>query len=366
MGGGLFELRPSGRSGIGRAFYFFLVGRRVVIGHAFIKKTRETPDRELKIARRRVGELQKELRRRGFANGGWREVRSDPRFASELRVLTVELLARPERRAAALLVAHSLAHPDPLVRIAAATAAAEVLQQGRGLARERFRIYLHDEDSLVRMLAATCLARFAPGDPSLAPLTMAEPTPPAHDPIHTSTIVHGTWAAGSEWWRLAGDYFRYLRTAAAPDLYAGDDLFHWSGAWKESARKRGAKQLAKWAAAHQAPCLNLFTHSHGGNVAMLATHRGLTVGRLVLLSCPVHWTKYRPKPGTVGGMLSIRTHLDLVILGDRGGQRFPKDSGIRERILDLWFSHSASHEPEVWKANHLEQALPGSVCAHAP
>jgi phage-related protein len=58
LGGGLFELRPSGRSGIGRAFYCFLVGRRVVIVHAFIKKTRETPDRELKIARRRVKELQ--------------------------------------------------------------------------------------------------------------------------------------------------------------------------------------------------------------------------------------------------------------------------------------------------------------------
>lgn len=58
MGNGLFELRPRGRSGIGRAFYCFLVGRRVVIVHAFIKKTRETPDRELKIARRRVKELQ--------------------------------------------------------------------------------------------------------------------------------------------------------------------------------------------------------------------------------------------------------------------------------------------------------------------
>ncbi len=59
MGDGLFELRPKGRSGIGRAFYCFLVGRRVGVVHAFIKKTQQTPDRELKIARKRINELQK-------------------------------------------------------------------------------------------------------------------------------------------------------------------------------------------------------------------------------------------------------------------------------------------------------------------
>jgi phage-related protein len=57
MGGGLFELRPRGRSGIGRAFYCFRVGRRVVVVHAFIKKTQQTPDNELKLARKRMKEL---------------------------------------------------------------------------------------------------------------------------------------------------------------------------------------------------------------------------------------------------------------------------------------------------------------------
>jgi phage-related protein len=58
MGDGLFELRPHGRSGIGRAMYCFLLGRRVVVVHAFIKKTQQTPDKELKIARKPVKELQ--------------------------------------------------------------------------------------------------------------------------------------------------------------------------------------------------------------------------------------------------------------------------------------------------------------------
>ena len=58
FGAGLFELRPRGRAGTGRAFYCFLVGKRVVVLHAFIKKTQQTPDHELKLARRRFKELQ--------------------------------------------------------------------------------------------------------------------------------------------------------------------------------------------------------------------------------------------------------------------------------------------------------------------
>jgi phage-related protein len=58
MGGGLFELRPRGREGIGRVFYCFVIGQRIVILHAFIKKTTDTPEQELKIARKRIKEVQ--------------------------------------------------------------------------------------------------------------------------------------------------------------------------------------------------------------------------------------------------------------------------------------------------------------------
>jgi phage-related protein len=57
MGDGLFELRPKGRAGIGRAMYCYLVGKRVVVVHAFVKKTEQTPDKDLKLARQRVQEL---------------------------------------------------------------------------------------------------------------------------------------------------------------------------------------------------------------------------------------------------------------------------------------------------------------------
>jgi phage-related protein len=57
MGGGLFELRPRGREGIGRALYCFVVGKRIVILHAFVKKTQTTPERDLRIARERMKEV---------------------------------------------------------------------------------------------------------------------------------------------------------------------------------------------------------------------------------------------------------------------------------------------------------------------
>ena len=57
MGGGLFELRPRGRSGTGRALYCFLTGQRVIVLHAFMKKTQKTPDQDLKKARERMKEV---------------------------------------------------------------------------------------------------------------------------------------------------------------------------------------------------------------------------------------------------------------------------------------------------------------------
>lgn len=58
LGDGLFEIRAKGREGIGRAFFCALVGRRIVILHGFIKKTQQTPAKELKLARRRLKEVQ--------------------------------------------------------------------------------------------------------------------------------------------------------------------------------------------------------------------------------------------------------------------------------------------------------------------
>ncbi|MDR2244847.1 MAG: type II toxin-antitoxin system RelE/ParE family toxin [Burkholderiales bacterium] len=57
FGDGLFEIRARGEEGIGRAFFCSLAGRRIVILHGFIKKTQQTPQKELKLARKRLREV---------------------------------------------------------------------------------------------------------------------------------------------------------------------------------------------------------------------------------------------------------------------------------------------------------------------
>jgi len=54
MGKGLFELRMKSKEGIGRVFFCTLAGRRIVMLHAFIKKSGKTPANELAIARARL------------------------------------------------------------------------------------------------------------------------------------------------------------------------------------------------------------------------------------------------------------------------------------------------------------------------
>ena len=57
MGGGLFELRLTGKEGIGRVFWCATFGQRIVMLHGFIKKSQQTPLQELRVARSRLLEV---------------------------------------------------------------------------------------------------------------------------------------------------------------------------------------------------------------------------------------------------------------------------------------------------------------------
>jgi phage-related protein len=48
---GIFELRAQVGSDISRALYFFIMGKRIVLTHGFIKKTQKTPAAEIERAK---------------------------------------------------------------------------------------------------------------------------------------------------------------------------------------------------------------------------------------------------------------------------------------------------------------------------
>jgi phage-related protein len=54
----LWEMRMSGRDGIARAIYMAVRGRRIVILHAFVKKTQKTPPQAIRLALARAKELE--------------------------------------------------------------------------------------------------------------------------------------------------------------------------------------------------------------------------------------------------------------------------------------------------------------------
>jgi hypothetical protein len=216
---------------------------------------------------------------------------------------------------------------------------------------------LRSRDRLARDVAAHALAHVDPRNPALEKLLASKKRPSRRKPSRTSMIVHGTWAGAASWWQPpTGDFWKYLHDNVDPDLYGAQDRFEWSGGYSDAARALGGHDLQVWVQQHTLGGLDLFTHSHGGSVAMLANQAGTSIGRLVLLSCPVHWPKYAPDFTRVSKVVSIRVHLDLVILADRGGQRF-RDNRIQEHVLPLWFDHFATHDPGTWEQFHVRSML---------
>lgn len=58
LGHKLWEIRMSSQSGTGRAIYITLHAHRIVILHAFVKKTQKTPRRVIELALQRMKEIE--------------------------------------------------------------------------------------------------------------------------------------------------------------------------------------------------------------------------------------------------------------------------------------------------------------------
>jgi len=272
-----------------------------------------------------------------------------------LPVLCKHLYDDPTPLNAALLMEACLYHPDQLVQVAAAASYFDLAAEPHRLlpAIERGT---YSDDELTCDVAATALARLAPEHERLRTLTQPGPASSAGAPSHTSLLIHGTGARLRRWWQPGGDFHNYLLTDVRPDLYRDPDRFEWPGGWTDRSRALGANDLYTWVDKHGLDGLDLFTHSYGGSIAMLASHAGMHIGKLVLLSCPVHIPKYLPDFTRVPDVVSIRVHLDLAILADRGGQLF-RHPEIKEHVLPVWFRHSATHDPNIWQKYNVSSKL---------
>ena len=295
-------------------------------------------------------------------------VRDAPRAFNENLVQAQRKLARNVAEKAELaditdLAVISFNHPDPLVRLAAAPLLI-VLTDARPMALEALRRGARSDDDRLALLALTLLARFSPKDSALDAFGDVYPTDPgAKEQPRTTVVIHGTFAQNETWWRNGYPFFEYLEhDVPITDLFLGDDPYNWSGNWSNTARQQAAAELVAWYTEHDEKCLNVVAHSHGSNVAFLADAQ-LKFGRMIVLSTPYHPNLYSPDADST--ILSLRVHMDLVVLADGGGNRFPQMPKLTEEYIG-WFNHSATHDEQRWTSKSVPSMLPGGECSNLP
>lgn len=266
-----------------------------------------------------------------------------------------DVYATRSTTAAAALAEVAMQQGHELVRVAAAHAALSMTTE----TRQPYEILVEgtkSDDELVREVAATALARFRPEDPALRAL-YSEPPPPKDGTAYTSTMVHGTFATNGTWWRPGGDFWQYVKGNVWSDLYSGTDVYRWSGGYSHGAREQGADLLAAWIQSHAAVNLSLMGHSHGASVMLLTSWKtGIRFGKVVLLSAPVHPSLYNLNFSAVQRAVSIRVKFDLVLLADGSAARFT-DPRYNDHTLPVWFNHSATHDPDVWRRYNIPSML---------
>ena len=276
---------------------------------------------------------------------------SEPALEQETSRLIRELYRRPCVEVAAALFEAAMFSPHPLVAVAAAAGARETTRL-RPRIRQALESGYKSDDRLTSKLAVSAISQIRPMEALAREQVRAQPkSRKRRRKSDTAVITHGTWAADSAWYRPGGDFYEAVREKR-PDLHVHDESFTWTGAYSKRARKADARLLQQWIADQGLGKPDFFGHSHGGTVANLATQRGVEFDRLVLLSWPVH-RKWYPKFSRVRRIVDVRVHLDLVILADRGRQRFKSRSSRVKTHRNGWFNHSATHEPDYWDKHEL-------------
>jgi hypothetical protein len=174
-----------------------------------------------------------------------------------------------------------------------------------------------------------------------------------------TTVIHGTFAANQDWWQPGSSFMNGV-ASRVKDLYTDPDYFRWSGGNPDADRRRAAQDLLDWVGQHLEPTgtLRLICHSHGGNVAMIASKLGLNIVNLILLGTPIR-TDYTPDMRNIEKVYNIYAPWDFIQSAGtlplrRGEGRTLADTDVTLNIAERTGtggrlkSHSALHDWNVW------------------
>jgi len=305
-----------------------------------MRKIRRTRHLKVSDACRHLGASEKELQQDG-----------EPALERELTKVVRELYEKPTLEAAAALFEAAMMSPHPLVSVAGAAGARETTRLRRTI-RKKLEAGYVCQDRLTSRVAEAAMSHIAPLEPIAQSRVIKQPkSKKRRRKSDTAVLTHGTFAADSTWYQPGGNFYDALK-ANRPDLDVHDTSFTWTGAYSKKARKADAVFLQQWISDQGLGVPDFFAHSHGGTVAHLATRRGVQFDKLVLMGWPAH-KRWFPDFARVNRIIDIRVHLDLVILLDRGHQRFRSKKFAIEKHRHGWFDHSSTHESDYWDDHGL-------------
>lgn len=172
-------------------------------------------------------------------------------------------------------------------------------------------------------------------------------------------LIHGTWGADCSWYVTKGDFFDALEHTVCKKN-SSVVSFRWSGGAGHEARFKAAQSLVKLIRTYNpSVAIYIVAHSHGGNVATLASHmleeeenNKHHIRALFTLGTPV-MSNYLPNMNTIHYLYNLFSFEDLIqtVLGI-SGREYPEHKRIAN--LRLFINgkepiHSDLHHPIVGK-----------------
>ena len=176
-------------------------------------------------------------------------------------------------------------------------------------------------------------------------------------------LIPGTgWQASGGWIPESNGYRGLMEYGAtlSGDV-GGTQLLRWPGGRRDSDRLAAAEMLTKIIAAHSfadGETLHIIAHSHGGNVALAASHQGLThpIDTLITLNKPtLVGDLYQPRQD-IGAFYNISAVGDLIqIFASNAYSNWPHDPHAINHFIDTRSSNIKPHAALIWD-DHFRDA----------
>ncbi len=172
-------------------------------------------------------------------------------------------------------------------------------------------------------------------------------------------LIHGTWGSDCAWYMPKGDFFEALEDTVCKKN-SSVISFRWSGGCGHEARLKAAQSLAKLIKTYDPKvAVYIIAHSHGGNVATLASHilaedleNAHHIRALFTLGTPI-MSNYLPNMAIIHYLYNLFSFEDLIqtVLGIslREYPTHKRIANLRVFIDGKEPNHAGLHHPLIGK-----------------